>query len=478
MLVPILAALLTTSTPALDTAIARMGGADALGRIQRVRFETMTQWLRTAFDERPTADQPSYEWHSDLRDYTTGTWRNTRRYPGVAPSGASAGTPNWREIVDIVRPDVAIRFSPTSPTSAPVWAPLSVAYVDERREVFTIAPERALLAVRSAPNVRTLADTTMAGVAHARFTATVDGMPTTIFVRRSDGFLAMTRVRAEQPNDFGLAPWGPMDVEVAYSKWTTLPLAGTRGVAYPLQWDVRRVGRPYKRMTLLAASLDAVAPADSFAISDSLRAAFVATANKPMYDLPLDAAKLVEPRLVAFNTPGAPVGAVKLGRRWVLLEAGQAPTVAERVASWLGHADPNGKGVAAAVVTVPVAGSGGVSWLAQHGVALHVAPGAAPFVARMLQARGVPNAVPVLASSAGRWVRVDGDSLWIGAVDVPDLPGAALVYVPSLRWAYSAATPTPVHLERMLAVARARGFVVERYGSPRGMVTATPVVGP
>src|SRR6478609_7825374 len=102
MLAFLTATLLTLSTPPqrsaaatapLDTAIARMGGVDVLARVQRVRFELMTQWQRTAFDGRPYPDQPSYEWHSDLRDYAAGTWRNTRRYAGMSASGAAAGTP-------------------------------------------------------------------------------------------------------------------------------------------------------------------------------------------------------------------------------------------------------------------------------------------------------------------------------------------------------------------------------------------------
>ena len=40
------------AAPALDTAIARMGGEDALRRIERVRFEMMTLWQRMSFEPR------------------------------------------------------------------------------------------------------------------------------------------------------------------------------------------------------------------------------------------------------------------------------------------------------------------------------------------------------------------------------------------------------------------------------------------
>ena len=76
----------------------------------------------------------------------------------------------------------------------------------------------------------------------------------------------MVRFRADETNDMGLAPWGLHEVEFWYSNWALVP----PGVMLPRQRDVQRVGKPYKRMTVLQAMINAPAPADSFAISDSL----------------------------------------------------------------------------------------------------------------------------------------------------------------------------------------------------------------
>jgi hypothetical protein len=437
----------------LDTAMARMGGAEALARIERVRFETMTQWQRTSFEERPYADQPSYEWHADVRDYTLGAWRNTRRF-------VSGGT--WRAITDVVRDSVAIRGVDGK------WAPLNVAYVDERRELFAFTPDRLLLAARAAADLRALPDTTIGGLPHARVAATVDRFPATIFLRKGDGLLAMARWRAAHPNDFGLVPWGEMEVEIWYSGWRKLQ----RGVSLPLQWDVRRVGRPYKRMTVVMAQLEGVASPDSFAVSDSLRAAFLATANKPMHDLPLDSARIVEERFATFGAFGTPAGAVKLGRRWMLLETGQAPLSVQRSVEWLGRSDA-GTSVAGALVTAPTPGQGGVAWLAERRVPLHVAPGARPFVATILRNHGRSTSAAT-ALDAGHWMRVDGDSLWAEPIDLPDAPGSMLVYVPSLRWAYSASAMLPLQAEYVLARLKGRGWPVERLGSARGLVAPVP----
>lgn len=440
------------ATAVVDTAIARMGGLASLERIARVRMDMMTQWQRTSFDERPYTDQPSYEWHTDVRDYTIPGWRNTRRFATGGP---------WRDMIDIVHDSVAIRFLNGS------WGPLNVAYVDERRELFAFAVERLLLRARDASDARLGADTALGGIAHARVSATIDRFPATIFFRRTDGLPAMVRYRAAQSNDFGLAPWGEMEVELWYSRWTRT----SAGVALPFQWDIRRVGRPYKRITVLSMAFDTVATADSFAISDSLRAAFFATATKAMYDVALDSARIVEGRFATFGAFGPPSGAVKLGSRWVLLEGGQAPLITERAVRWLEQA--GGGTVAATLVTVPAASHGGVAWLAGRRVNIHTAPAARPFVATILRNHHAA-ATAATAISRGQWLKLDGDSLWVEPIDYPDAQGSLYVYSPALRWAYSGAAFGALQVEYLQAKLTARGFAVDRIGSVRGIAVPVP----
>jgi hypothetical protein len=478
--VPAPAAAQRTAAPALlDSAIARMGGAERLRAVARVRLEMLTQWQRLQLDERPYGDQPSYELHSELRDYEVPAWRNTRRFLSPRAS-AGTGPAAPAEITDVVRDSVAIRRAPSAPPApapaaggapaapAPSWGPLNVAYVDERRELFATAPERALLAVRDARDLRAMPDTTIAGRAHARFTATVDRYPATLFVRRGDGLPAMLRLRAAQPNDFGLAPWGEMEVELWYSAWTKQQ----DGITYPMQWDVRRVGRPYKRMTVLGVTFNPEVAADSFAVSDSLRGAFLATANRAMHDLALDAAQRVDDDWAAFNTAGAPAGAVRIGGEWLLLEAGQAPMNAERAVAWLARTD-SGAPVVGALVTPPASGSGGSAWLARGKLPIYVGPGAAPFQATLLRNHGAPvrTLVPV---ERGRWLRVGTDSLWLTPFDLPDAPGALVAYWPAREWLYSATAQVPAHRDLLLAHARARRWKVARLGSARGVSVPLP----
>lgn len=439
---------------ALDTALARMGGADQLRQIERARFEMMTQWQRLSFDPSPYPDQPSYERHTDVRDYAVPAWRNTRRFSNGAAQ---------MEITDIVRDSVGIRLGTTG-----TWGPLNVAYVDERREIFAFAPERLLLAARGATDLRALGDTTMGGAVHARVAATVAGFPTTLFLRRGDGFLAMARYHAAQVNDLGLAPWGDMEVEMWYSRWRNFPVAERGRIAYPTQWDVRRVGRPYKRLSVLAATFNGAATPDSFTVSDSLRGIYLAQHNAPMWDVPMDSARIIDGRFAAIGRAAA---AVKLGRTWVLLEGSATPMRTEREVRWLQGADA-GAQIAAGIVTVPNAGLGGVAWLAERRLPLYTAPGATPAVTAILRNWRQPTAVTAIG--AGRWLRIDGDSMWVEPIDLPDGRGALVAYVPSLRWLYSGLAVLPVQLDLVLAHARARGWAVERVGSLRAVVQQVP----
>lgn len=448
----------------LDTAIARMGGEATLRRIDRVRFEMLTLWHRLTFDDRPNDLDIGFERHSDLRSYTLHAWLNTRQFLD--------GSATPRQVIDLVRDSAAIRRLPRPDGTLAPWAPLNIAYLDERREVFAFAPERLLLAARAAPDLHALADTIIGGAPHARLSATVAGFPTTIVIRRGNGLLTMARYHAAQPNDFGLAPWGDMEVELWYSKWTRYPVPGTEGVAYPAQTDVRRVGRPYKRVTILSANFDAAAPSDSFAISDSLRAAFVATATRPMWEFPMDSARIVDHRFALLGPPGQSQAAVKLGDRWLFLEGAIAPRRNETDARWLAGADP-ASSIAGVIVTIPNGGLGGAAWLAQRKLPVYVAPGAAAAIHATLANWKQPRAAATVLAKP-RWLRIGSDSAWVETIDYPDAPGALVAYVPSLRWVYSGMAFTPVNLDLLMARVRDRGWTVERAGSFRAVTVPVP----
>lgn len=432
----------------LDTAIARMGGAATLRAIERVELDLVTEWQRQALDGRPVAAVVGYERSTELRDYIVPAWRSTRRF--MSPGGTM-------EVTDVVTDSVAIVRRGGN------WLPQNVAYVDERTEAFTFTAERLLLLARDAADARAIADTAIAGTRYARVTATVGRFRPTLHFHRGDGMLALVTFRAAQPSDFGLAPWGEMDVAIWYSRWQQVTQGG---LVLPMQLDVFRVGHPYKRISLVSAKLNPVIPADSFAIPDSLRALHLATARRPMYDLPIDSARIVDGRFASFGVPGTPAGAVKVGGRWLLLESGAAPLVAERSTTALRRADA-GAPVAGALVTAGhVAGAGGVAWLAREGLPLWVAGAARPYVDAVRRGWGVTGGGPRTADD--RWVTVGTDSVRVETIDIPDYPGTVVVYAPSLRWVY-AWPAAPMHMRAVAAHVRRRGWRVDRIGNARNV---------
>ncbi|MBI3789878.1 MAG: hypothetical protein HY275_03265 [Gemmatimonadetes bacterium] len=441
-------------------AITRMGGDSALRAIRTVRTTSMLQWLQLSWTAASAPNILSFERAASLVDYGARAWRNTRSYP---PSEAAS--------VDIVVDTIGAR-STLGAGGTTSTVPLSVAYVETRRQLFAFAPERMLLAARDAGGLRALPDTIVNGVLHARVAGTVDGYAATWCFRPSDGLPAFVRFMVDETDDYGLAPWGRHAVEIWWSNWA--PMAP--GLLLPRQRDTYRVGRPYQRQTVLQLAVNAAAPADSFIISDTVARTFLATQRRPMWAAPLDSARVVGDAFVTFPPFTGAAGAVRVGGQWVLLETGQAPGSTARLAQWL-DAQCGGGQVAAGVLTLPTSGAGGAGWFGANARPLYAAPGSGPLLAHVRDAANATRAARLVRGE--RWVRVGTDSLLVMEVETPDLPPALAVYAPSHRWLYSAAlVGRPIaNGERVALVARlrARGLPVEWLGGARDVhVAASP----
>ncbi|MBL0939273.1 MAG: hypothetical protein IBJ03_10275 [Gemmatimonadaceae bacterium] len=449
-----------SATALVDSALTRMGGAQLLSSITTMRADVMTQWKRTVFDERPGSDIPSYERHVDLRDYGARRWRNTRTF---IPSPASA--------VDIVDDTVGARTMPGQ-NGVLATTPLNVAYIDERRQIFAFTPERTMLLARAATDLRRIADTTIDGIVHARVTGTAEGYPATWFLRRTDRLPTMVRYRSDDTNDFGLAPWALHDVEVWYANWARV----NPGVMLPRQRDVHRAGRAYKRMTMMTLALNVAAPRDSFAIADSTVQRYLATERRPMWQVSLDSAQMIEQTFASFPRFLGSSGAVRIGGEWVLFETAQSQGAVQLVHDWL--TARTGSGVKTGIVARPFSGNGGARWFTKPGVSLIGAPGAAGNL-RTMQRGAAP--MRLTSVSSARWVRVGNDSLWMEPVDLPDAAGTLLVYSPTLRWIYNPVFGVPLYQpahEQFVARLRARGLPVEWVGSTTNVRAAVPAAAP
>jgi hypothetical protein len=430
----------------LDQAIETIGGLTALEQISSIRLDLITQWTSLHFGDHPFGGTVSLERHSDLRNYSTGSWRNTRTFTLLGVGAA---------VTDVVRDTIGGRTQPGP--NGPHEVPLNIAYVVERRELFAFAPERMLLQGRRAADRRRLMDTTIDGTVHARIAATIDAFPAVMFLRLPDFLPSMVRFVADETNDFGLAPWGVQEIEFWYAAWRRQ----TGGVLLPFQRDVRRMGKTYKRMTVLRLELNPPAPADSFAIAATTVQAYFETQRRPMWQFEIDSVKLVDSGLVAFPQAAGASGAVRLADGWLIFESGQAAESWDLLLAGIARLEPAAR-ILGTVVTWPV-GNGGLRQAARNGVPVWIAPPAAKgYGASLLGQQSVMRNVPT-----ARWLRLGQDSVWVEPVWADGGEGNLAIYVPRYRLLYYAAGVAPFGRAQREAVAqrlRARGMIVDRVG--------------
>ncbi len=421
------------------------GGEARLRGVTTVAFSMMTQWQRTGFRTVPYTDRPSFEPHVDVRDYRIPAWRNTRDF------GA-------RKIINVVRDSIAL-------TDLGQGAqPLSVAYVDERRELFLYTPDRLLLALLDAPALQVGRDTVIGGERHHRVEGTLaDHFPSTVFFHGGTGLPTMLRFRAGHPNDFGLVPWGVMEVAVWYSAWNSFA-----GINIPTQWDVLRVGAPYKRLTVLRANFAPQFAADSFAVTDAQRTAYLTSnAVKPMHEnSPVRGVKRVSPTLAQIDAFGTPVGAVRVGEGWLMLGAGHTPFNYDQGVHLLDSLDATP--VTAVLAATAATANGGIVAAARRGIPIWVSAASEPFARRMLANAGLPNA-RLQRIATGTSIGTGADRVQMEPIDLPNVPNSAMVFQPSTGWLY---LPDAVN-DMDMAMGRARaaqlGWAVKSVGNLRGV---------
>jgi hypothetical protein len=260
-----------------------------------------------------------------------------------------------------------------------------------------------------------------------------------------------------------------MEIETWWSGWARF----APGVLIPRQRDVRRVGRPYKRMTIMAMTVNAPAPADSFAIADSLVTKYLATEQRPMWAIPFDTLRLADTATFASFPPFVgSAGAVRIGGTWVLLETAQADSAAGLLDAFLRKHTKAGAGAGLVARVGP--GNGGATWFSRNTKPVFVAPGARPYVARMVT--GALAARPQVISRA-QWVKIGRDSLWLEAIDLPDAPGTLTAYSPTLQWLYSPQNGVPTYApehDALITRLEKRGLSVKWLGSGRNLRAPRP----
>jgi len=443
------------SAPSADSVLAlvraaadHLGGLAALSGIRTVRLEYVTHWYRPSF--APTvsgiANAGSLEFNVDTRDYSRPAWRQLR---GGRPTATPAPG-----ITNLVVDSVAIAITPRGEL------PLNATYLAERDEVFLQAPERLLPLLDSLARhggTLTRRDTVIADVPLIGLGATFGARETTLWLDRS-AFVVGIRVRAAQPLDFGLAAYGVMNVDAWFSQWR-----GANGVMFPGHIRIRRAGEPYKELFVQAIAVNPTVPADSFAVSDSARAGFAASGARAMFDVPIPPARPDTLGIVTFGPPQVMQGAVRLRDGWLFVGAGADSLVMRRAVEATGAV----RG-AVIVPSTTAAAAGGAPAAERLGLDVLVPAGTMGLVRAIYRQQGLPMR-RVVGIDEGAWQVIAGDSVWVEPVAVPDVPGATLIWVPRLHWAYLSVGAGVMQTRAALALLERRGFQAAHLGTVRAM---------
>lgn len=441
----------------LARATARIG-ATRFDTLPRVRLSYQTLWYRATFGPTPSGLTPlaSAEENIDTRDYSIMAWRSERRFNG---------TEGPAQIVNIVRDSVA------STSFGRGAQPQSGAYVTERDELFLSTPSWLLqraAALRGAQAPRMGRDTTLAGVRHHSVLITLDGRPVTLWIA-PDGHFSGLRYVAAQPLDFGLAGFGEMEVKVFYEGWRP-----TSGVYQPWTVTVFRAGELYKQLVLRRVEWMPALDSATFAIPDSVRQAFLARRFVAMHDLPHDSLDEAASGVFSFaGGQGRMTGAVRLREGWMLIGAGAADDHVARAAAGLQRR--GGEVRAAFTFGTSTGGTGGLNWFRQRSVAVFVSAGSEGVARTVL--RGQQFAGLTVIRAAG-WQRIAGDSVWFAPLTQPDAPGAMLVFVPRLSWAFLAGPPTPWMLRSAFDQLDANGFAAQTFGTIQSVARPAAALRP
>jgi hypothetical protein len=242
-------------------ALAASGGEAAMRGLTVVRLHGIEESYGLGYS--PDVDHPRMLLNAfdDLRD--VGALRERRTYQQAAASN------NDPLGVTFVMPDSVGAIGFSSRNSGALFAAPDF-YVRAARERLRQGVERLLVSLLDAPDLKAEADTVIQGV--AQHVVSSQGGTTRVYLSVVTHLPTLVDTFGEDDNDPDWTQWGDVHTRTWYSSWSR----ESGGIHYPRTWTTERNGMPINRVSIFRVDLHPAAPADSFAIPDSVRAKFVA----------------------------------------------------------------------------------------------------------------------------------------------------------------------------------------------------------
>lgn len=250
----------------MHTALAAMGGEDKIRGLRTVHFEASL--IRNLLEQSERPEGPyilENDQVEEWRDLTHESWKNTTKlHVAMQPEFAMSATVSGG--------------AATRSFNGPA-VPGSGEQLQLADEALSLSPERVLITALSSPDLRRLPDLTLQSVPHHAVQFTWHSSPVRIYLN-ADTHLP-TSVEWDSAYPFGVfwSIWGDVTTRIYYSLWWL-----QNGIHYPLQADVVRNGLPDHTITIAKIDFNPLIPADTFAISDEARQAFLPRATKTIDD--------------------------------------------------------------------------------------------------------------------------------------------------------------------------------------------------
>ena len=261
---PVVLALATiTLAPASDArqvvrdAIAAQGGETALRALSVVRIRGIEESFGIGYS--PDVDHPRMGLYifDELRDVRT--LRERRTFQVGAPSI------NDMVAMRVVMSDSVGAWGRPDTVLGPAPAP----YINLRRDELALGPERLLLMLLDAADLRAAGDTTIQGVPHQ--VVSIHNGNLRVYLSTVTHLPTLMDVYGPIPDDAEWDVWGDVHSRTWLSSWSL----EQGGIRYPRTWTTERAGHLFDKVSVFSIDPHPVAPADSFAISDGVRAKYV-----------------------------------------------------------------------------------------------------------------------------------------------------------------------------------------------------------
>jgi hypothetical protein len=324
-------------------------------------------------------------------------------------------------------------------------------------EVLALAPDRILLTALAAPDLTALRDSVIDGVPHHVVAFHWADARVRLAIDAATGFPdAVWLVRA-YPTFVFWSLWGDITFSTRWSGWTL----EANGVWYPRQRLVTFNGEPWRRFLVTEIDVAPAAPADSFAIADSVRPQFATMSHGAPATMP-------QPTLTPVTLADGVVlfagyyqsALIREPDGIIVLDASQSNATSRAVLAQAASLFPG----------IPIAGviTTASAWMQIGGVREYVSRGIPIYALDVNTARvraviaapyaTHPDSLARVPRAASLRVVHTPVTLGTGANEIRLLPvasGDLLVYWPARRWLYASDMIVPAAFEPNYNAARA-----------------------